>query len=136
MIRRSDWEQRLADYLASCADAEFVWGRMDCALFAAGAVLAMTDFDPAAAFRGKYRSQAGSVRALRLYGACTLPETIATMFEDRPVAFARRGDLALHDGAVGVCVGAEAVFVGQEGDRPGLVRVPRAEWTRAWSVGE
>lgn len=136
MIRRSDWEQRLAGYLAECEGAEFAWGRMDCALFAAGAVLAMTGIDPAAAFRGRYRSVAGSVRALRLYGAGTLEATIDSMFPERPIGFARRGDLVLADGAVGVCVGADAVFVGQEGERAGLVRIARAGWTRAWSVGE
>jgi hypothetical protein len=136
MIRRSDWEQQLANYLADCAGSEFVWGKLDCALFAAGAVRAMTDFDPAAAFRGKYRSVAGSVRALRLYGEGTLEATIASMFPDRPIGFARRGDLVLHTGAVGVCVGDAGMFIGQEGDAPGLVRVPRAEWTHAWGVGE
>lgn len=135
MIRRADWEQRLAAYLAGCEGAAFIWGKMDCALFAAGAVLAMTDFDPAAAFRGRYRSVAGSVRALRVHGAGTLEATIDSMFPERPIGFARRGDLVLHDGAVGVCVGDAAVFIGEEGGAPGLVRIARSGWTRAWSVG-
>lgn len=135
MIRRDDWEPRLAEYLADCTDAKFQWGKMDCALFAAGAVLAMTGSDPAAAFRGRYRSCAGSVRALRLYGQGTLEATIDALFPEKPIGFAQRGDLVLHDGAVGVCVGADAVFVGQEGERAGLVRVERRAWLRAWGVG-
>lgn len=135
MIRRDDWEARLIDYLAATADEPYAYGRHDCALFAAGAVLAMTDFDPAAAFRGRYSTAVGSARALRRYGAGTLEATIATMFPDRPIGFARRGDLVLHESAVGVCVGADAVFVGQEGERAGLVRVARRAWLRAWGVG-
>lgn len=135
MIRRGDWEQRLAAYLAECDGAEFIWGKMDCALFAAGAVLAMTDVDPASAFRGRYRSLAGSVRALRIHGAGTLELTLDSMFPERPIGFARRGDLVLHDGAVGVCVGDAAVFIGEESGAPGLVRIARSGWARAWGVG-
>lgn len=136
MNRRSDWEQRLAEYLANCEGAAFIWGEKDCALFAADAVIAMTDTDPAAAFRGRYSTATGSARALKRYGAGTLEETISALFPDRPIGFARRGDLVMHDGAVGVCIGADAVFIGREDQRDGLVRVARTEWTRAWGVGE
>ncbi|GLI99113.1 DUF6950 family protein [Sphingobium sp. BS19] len=137
MIERiSTWEQALADYLASVADAEFTWGELDCALFAANAVLAMTGHDIAAPFRGKYSTAAGSARALKRYGAGTLEATFDTLLPVKPIGYARRGDVVMHDGGVGVCVGSHALFVGREGEREGLVRVPRAEWVRAWGVGE
>ena len=93
MSRLPDWEERLHAYLASRAGAEHAYGVIDCCLFSADAVEAMTGHDPAAAFRGRYSSAAGSARALKRYGAGTLEATIDTMFEAIPVAFARRGDL-------------------------------------------
>ena len=135
MVRLADWEQRLHGYLTGLAGRGFTWGRLDCALFAAGAVMAITGEDPAAAFRGRYRTARGSVRALRRFGAGTLEATIAAQFEDRPAAFARRGDLALVAGElgpmVGVVIGADALFIGDDG----FERRPRADWSRCWSVG-
>ena len=139
MARLPDWEERLHDYLTSCADRPFVYGEHDCALFSAGAVIAVTGEDPAAAYRGRYRSAAGSVRALRVHGAGTLETTLAAGFPDRASAFAHRGDLALVERdtgpSVGVVIGADALFVGEEDGAPGLVRLPRADWRRCWAVG-
>jgi len=135
MDRLPDWEARLHGYLERLERAEFDWGTLDCALFAAGAVKAMTGEDPAAAFRGRYRTAKGSERALRRFGAGTLEATIDAGFEPRPVGFARRGDLVLVDGMVGVCVGADALFIGEAGGNPGLVRFARGRWAKAWAVG-
>lgn len=132
--RRSDWEQRLHAYLVENRGAVFAWGITDCALFAAGAVEAMTGDDPAAAYRGKYRTAAGSAKALVKFGAGTLEATIDAAFEPIGRAFARRGDLVMYDGAVGICVGGDALFVGEEGGAAGLVRVPRVQWSKAWRV--
>ena len=135
--RRADWEQRLSAYLEPLVfGARFAWGQCDCALYVADAVLAMTGHDIAAPFRGKYSSAAGSARALKRYGAGDLKSTFDTLLPPRPVGFARRGDVVMHDGAVGICMGAFALFVGQDPDREGLIRVARAEWSHAWGVGE
>ena len=134
-----DWEDRLHDYLAALAGATFVWGQIDCCTFAAGAVEAVTGVDPIPEFRGRYTTARGSVRALRKWGSGTLEATIAAKFEDRPLAFAHRGDLVMIDGllgvSIGVAVGADALFVGDEDGAPGLVRFPRAAWRRCWKVG-
>lgn len=137
MIERlPDWEQRLSDYITPLADeARFEWARLDCALFTADAVLAMTGHDIAEPFRGKYSTAAGSVRALKRFGAGDLRSTFDTLLPPRPVGYARRGDVVMHDGAVGVCMGALALFVGQDPDHEGLIRIPRAEWSHAWGVG-
>ncbi len=134
MSRSETWERDLADYLASHRDRVFTHGSHDCALFAAGAVLAMTGHDPAKAFRGKYKSQASAVRALRTIGAGDLESTIDSMFERVPPGFAQRGDLIWNGAAVGVCGGAVAWFVGAEGEREGLVAIPRDQWRGAWRV--
>lgn len=145
VTRLPDWQDRLVAYLADrhavsrfgydhCADP----AQDDCCTFAGGAVLALTGVDAMAEFRGRYRTAAGAARALRRYGAGTLPATLDTKFEPIPPAFARRGDLALVDGAVGVVIGADAVLIGREeaGEeaREGLVRFGRDRWSRAWRV--
>jgi len=135
VIRRSNWERRLAVYLDGHRGAVFRYGRLDCALFAAGAVKAMTGKDPARGFRSKYRSQASAVRAIRAAGFEDLAAVVSSKFEAIAPAFARRGDLVMdRDGSLGVCVGREALFVGEEGGLAGLVRQPISAWAKAWRV--
>ena len=134
-MRRADWEARLHDYLAALSGAVFDWGTLDCALFAAGAVEAMTGSDPAASYRGHYSTAGGATRALKRYGAGTLEATIDAGFAPRPIGFARRGDLVMVDGMVGVCIGADAVFIGEQDGEAGLVRFARPSWSKCWSVG-
>lgn len=133
--RISTWEAALSAYLSEQRDRPFSHGTHDCALFAAGAVQAMTGHDPAADFRGAYRSVAGSVRALKERGAGTLEATIDAMFPTIPAGFVRRGDLVWNGESVGVSIGSVALFVGTDEGKNGLVRVPRAEWMKGWRVG-
>lgn len=136
MIERlPDWEQQLHDYVAALEGSSFSWGTLDCALFAAGAVLAQTGVDLAADFRGRYRTARGSVRALRLFGAGTLEATIAAKLPAIEPAFARRGDVVMAGGIAGVCVGPRALFVGEVDGAPGWVTLDRAAWQHAWKVG-
>lgn len=135
MIRAPDWEERLGDYLASRDGAVFAYGKIDCALFVAGAVKAMTGKDPARGFRGKYRSQASAVRAITQAGFESLSALMDAKFNNVPVAFAQRGDIVMdQDGSLGIVFGRDAIFVGQSDDTPGLVRQPLASWARAWRV--
>ena len=141
MTRLPDWEDRLHTYLARWVDAEFEWGEADCALFAAGAVEAMTGVDPATEFRGQYDSRADAARALRAMGEGTLLRTIRAKFKEKPHAFARRGDLIWNGHAIGICDGDVALFIGEErfadrniDRREGLVRIARTEWRRAFDV--
>jgi hypothetical protein len=134
MVRLSDWEARLNAHLTQMQGEVFAWGKTDCCMFAAGVVIAQTGVDPIPEFRGRYTTKMGAAKALIKYGNGDLESTIAAKFEDRPIGYARRGDLVMHDGAVGVCVGADAMFMGQEGDREGLVRIPRRDWQRAFAV--
>lgn len=134
MTRLSDWETALGRYLGSVEREPFAFGTHDCALFSANAVLAMTGEDPASEFRGKYRSQAGAVRAVRQAGYDDLAAVMDTKFPTVEIGYAKRGDVVMHDGSLGIVMGGFAVFVGGEEGADGLVRVSRAEWERAWSV--
>ena len=66
MQRYPDWPSRLERYLQAARGRPFSWGENDCALFACGAVAAMTGEDPASRFRAGYRPPpAKRARALR-----------------------------------------------------------------------
>jgi hypothetical protein len=133
-MRLPDWEQRLSDFIADNMTKPFAWGEHDCALFGTACAAELTGTDEAAIFRGKYSTREGSALALRQYGKGTLLKTLDDLYQRKPVAFAQRGDLVWSAGAVGVCDGAKAWFVGQDGDFEGLVTVPRREWTKAWAI--
>lgn len=62
MTRCEDWHARLAAYVFDAGRTPFAYGSHDCALFAAGAVEAMTGTDLAAGWRGIYRTLAGASR--------------------------------------------------------------------------
>lgn len=134
MTRRSTWEADLSAYIASVRSLPYVYGEHDCGLFAAGAVLAMTGEDHGAPFRGKYTNQLGCAKALKKYGAGDLESTLHELFERRQTGRLQRGDLVWSGDAVGVCMGAYALFVGQEGEVEGLVRIERAQWLGGWRV--
>lgn len=68
MTRQKGWQGRLAAFLASVARTPFSPGTHDCALFAAGAVEALTGVDLAADWRGRYHTLRGGVRVLRRAG--------------------------------------------------------------------
>lgn len=61
-MKRPDWEARLSEYLIKVGAEPFQYGRLDCALFVAGAVEAMTGEDHADGF--KYKSLRTGLKAL------------------------------------------------------------------------
>lgn len=118
MTRREDWYPRLFAYIAWAEQQSFCPGRFDCALFAAGAVEAMTGIDLAAHWRGRYRSLRGGARVLRAEGYSD-HLTLATAHLDAIApALAAIGDLAVirsqADSALGVVLGPTAAVL-----RPG-----------------
>ncbi len=89
-------------------------------------------------FRGRYRTAAGAERALRRFGAGSIEATIDTKFKRLSKAFAHRGDVVLVGGALGICIGAEAILIGREDEagnpREGLVRFAADAWSIVWAV--
>jgi hypothetical protein len=132
MIERiPNWESALSDYILSKRDEPFVYGQNDCCMFAAGAMIVITGIDPIPEFRGKYKSLTSSIKALKEFGAGDLEKTIDGKLPEIPVGLARRGDVAFYDGSLGVVMDGYAWFVSDDG----LERIPRSEWTKAWSIG-
>lgn len=135
MKRFSDWEERLSLYIDRVFDEPFCWGEHDCALFAAGAVKAMTGVDMAADFRGRYGSRREAAQALRAAGYKTL-HGAARHWLGKPKhpALAHRGDIVMRRQALGVCFGRGAWFVGSILGRSGLFDAPLNDCRAAWSV--
>lgn len=136
LCRAPDWEERLSVYLDRVRDEPFKWGSHDCALFAAGAVKAMTGTDPAAAFRDTYKDRAGAAAALTKHGAGTLLKTVTSWFgQPKHPVFTQRGDIVMKDrNTLGVCVGLHSWFVGEEHGANGLVALPTINCTKAFSL--
>lgn len=110
LTRRPDWRARLHAEIEAHRREVFAWGARDCALgLAAGAVEAMTGTDLRRGWRGKYRTAAGALRALRASGYETLGDAAAAVLPEVHPAFARDGDLALIEEGE---IGALAIFNG------------------------
>ncbi len=136
LVRAPDWEERLAVLIDRKSEEPFRWGSNDCALFACDAIKAMTGTDPAEAFRGTYSDRAGSAEALRTHGAGTLLRTAtAWLGSPKHPVFAQRGDIVMKDRTtLGVCVGLHSWFVGEEHGQQGLVAIPTADCTKAFTL--
>jgi len=136
MKRYDDWVPRLIAYLSECHRTPYQPGRHDCALFAAGAVNAMCEVDPAAPYRGRYRSIRGGLRVLRRAGFVDHVAMTADVLPEIPVAMARVGDIIVTDGddgpAMGVVQGERVYVLTQRGI--GTIDLLQAK--RAFRVGE
>lgn len=103
--RYHDWRTRLSVYLHEIAHEPFHWGVHDCALFAAGAVEAMTGEDFAAGYRGKYKTLIGGLRKLKQSGFVDHAAMAASLFDECHPSSAHVGDLAAIETDHGVALG-------------------------------
>lgn len=134
MSRYMDWDKRLAHFLAANRTRPFRWGEWDCCLFAADAVHAITGHDYAAAYRGKYSTELGAVRALKRYGQGSLAATMDALLGNRVAACtAMRGDVVAVDTPSGDALGV--VFNGIWLVQPsGLCCIPAHQAKLCWRV--
>ncbi len=58
----------MSAFLRAGARATFVWGEIDCSIFAADWCRKMRGVDPAASLRGRYRTAIGAMRHVRRLG--------------------------------------------------------------------
>lgn len=135
MQKSAGWENRLSLYLGEAARKPFVEGHHDCALFAAGAVLAMTGVDLAADWRGRYNTTRGGLRVLRRAGYADHVALASAHFAERPaILSAVPGDLAAVETTDGQALGVvqgEMIYILR---REGLGLVPLTLATRVWEV--
>lgn len=136
MTRRPDWHSRLAAYLTEAGRKPFAEGSHDCALFAGGAVEAMTGTDPMADLRGRYATTSQGLQLLKSMGyGDHLAWFSAHLPPIRPPERPRAGDVACvpgHDGPSLGIVQGEAVYV--LSPTGGLVFASLGNIQRAWRV--
>jgi hypothetical protein len=120
MVRIDLWESRLAKLIDEARERPFVWGKNDCALFAADAVHELTGTDPAFLYRGRYDSEEEAGKILKKAGG--LIGIMETLSESRgwktvEPLYAQRGDVCLGDidgrHTLGVCTGNGFAFTQQ-----------------------
>lgn len=131
--RLPDWPLRLEHFFAVRAPMPFSWGRNDCALFAADAVQAMTECDPAPAGLRGHTTAKQAYRALdRHHGLAA----IATGALGEPIHPLRAtvGDIVLLQvqgrDALAVCNGTTALMPSAHG----VVSVSMEDASMAWRV--
>ena len=135
MRRLPGWRVRLDAALKSYVGAPLVYGRSDCAIYAADAVCAMTGHDLAAEYRGRYRTLAGGLRVLRSHGYDGHEAFLAAHCPVVAVGLARCGDIAIFEDAadgpsLGVVIGAAA----RVRTRAGLGSLDRMTASRAYRI--
>lgn len=109
--------------------APFEWGRNDCCLFVADAVLTLTGRDYAAELRG-YRTALGAARRIKKLGS--LDAYLDSLFAPVAVGFAKRYDPVLFQAeggpALGICIGTHFAAVSKHG----LSYIGLAHAEKAW----
>ena len=138
MTRLDSWQTTLSVYLLQCYGRPFKYGVMDCGLFVAGAIEAMTGVDVASELRG-YQNRTQAFEAIRRVCGCknmlVICDHIAAEFgcPAIPVTMAQRGDaLQLRSGSLGIVAmhGTELLTPYKDG----LLRLPLKQAVRAWRI--
>jgi hypothetical protein len=132
--RVPDWEAVLSSLVSQRLREPFCWGRHDCSLWAADAVLAITGRDFAEGLRGVYHDARSAQRILVAAGGLSQIVT-AALGEPIPPLFARPGDIGLVEvkqtQVLAVCNGSHWLAVAPDG--LGVVDINKA--IQAWKVG-
>jgi len=142
--RSSTWLTKELDaFLRENANAKFVWGTLDCSLFAANAIQAMTGVDIADDFRGKYADEASAFALIKtVTGGTTVADAAAHcaskhgLTEWKYPLQAQRGDLVVVQNGTNLIAGVvdlSGKYVASIGET-GILRVSIRNIKRAWQV--
>jgi hypothetical protein len=115
-MRIENWESALYEFVESRRNMPFEWGKNDCALFAADAVLAMSGRDFATEYRGKYDTETKAKKILVKEGLENLVDKNLLRYDN--IKMTSRGSVILYEHEVrglGICIGSEFVAPGQDG---------------------
>ncbi|WP_418884763.1 DUF6950 family protein [Aeromonas dhakensis] len=104
MSRHHEWQARLLTHIEAAMGRPFVWGEADCCLFTADACIAVAGVDPAASYRGRYKTELGAYRVLRKEHG-SIAAALDACFERIPFSLAQRGDVVVFDGQSGETAG-------------------------------
>lgn len=130
-MRRTDWPSVLACEIEAARGRPFSYGEHDCATWAFDVRHALIGGDnPAEQWRGRYRTEIGCARVMRRLGWVSV-ENLARSLLGEPlesVLLAQRGDIVFADGALGLSIGKEAAFIGNDGLKGKLLRDCALAW--------
>lgn len=130
VTRFPDWQLRFARFVSERFGRPFQWGAMDCTIFAADAVEAITGEIVYPELRGR-QSAREALRAVRDAGGVRALAT-GVLGDPVGVAFARIGDVVVIPAgkreALAVCNGATVLAPGPSGVSVLPVSVARAAW--------
>lgn len=133
MARIENWPHALADFIEERRATPFEWGRQDCCIFVADWVTRLTGKDPAAEWRGQYKTEHGAALIINRNGGI-MAFADAVFGNACDVKLARRGDVVCVDTptglALGVCAGRDVFAPGASG----LVVIPTLESLGAWRI--
>ena len=104
-MKKLNWVLDLLALIEERKSAPFIWGQNDCVLFAADCIVVMGNVDPAAASRGKYKTEQGAKRHLAsVYG--DLYKAWDSKLERLDnINFVQNGDVAVYDSELGLTSG-------------------------------
>ena len=109
MIERYvDWPSRLNTYLMEVQecipDGKLKYGKFDCCIFIADAVVVMTGVDLFKKYRGKYKTKAKAWRMIKRLGG--FRKALASVIgPECHKAMVSQGDIVYLSGACGICFG-------------------------------
>jgi hypothetical protein len=126
-MRVENWERLLNEYIEQNNNKPFKYGRWDCCIFTAGAVKVMTGENYIKEF--KYTNKKKAEELIEQSGG--IMKILTDRFgEPQNPNLARRGDIIYHNEAIGICLGAKAIFLTLNG----FLFVPMNEWLYSWRV--
>jgi len=141
-MRKANWQSEFDLLITSSRNRPFEWGKWDCCLFVADAILAVTGEDLAAGLRGHYSSLREARWLLRArYGSASIERSVARLFSIAGIpeitpGFAMRGDPVIarsgRDFQIGLVALNGSIIINSE--TKGLASVPRSLVTRAWHI--
>lgn len=112
--RQEGWEARLMHKLETVRELKFEWGKMDCVIWVADCIEAMTCVDMITNIRGTYHDKVSAYAVIHQLGGSpdsTLADCVSQYFEEINVRMAKRGDILMFNKALGVCFGVYGVFL-------------------------
>lgn len=126
----------LADFLRATGSKRFAWGSCDCCTWACEWVMAFRGVDPAARWRGKYKTERGAAGWIKRGGGSLEAIVAEAMTKaglvptNTPIA----GDVGLLKTRVGPTLAVRCDRGWASIGLRGLVVVSRAQVLRAWAV--
>lgn len=104
-MKKLNWHQDLLKLVEDRKNTPFNWGVQDCVLFAADAVVAMGNSDPASASRGKYKTKQGAKKHLVSKYGDLYKAWDGKLERLENINFVQNGDIVLYDSELGLTSG-------------------------------